>query len=234
MSGLFWILMAAIGGGLALLLLNHDAGSTFGVANDDFAQMVWLGAIGILIAAGLFRRGGTGGAGLRSAALWLLILLALVGGYQYRYELQDVASRLTAGLVPGSPLAVRDEDGRAAVMLQRSLGGHFEAEVSVNGEPISMLVDTGASATVLTARDAAQVGIDPESLSFTVPVATANGTARAARAVAEEIAVGEIKRRQVPLLVAQPDALDQSLLGMNFIGTLTGFDMRGDRLILRD
>ncbi|HEV7255544.1 MAG TPA: TIGR02281 family clan AA aspartic protease [Mesorhizobium sp.] len=234
MSRLFWVLMAVLGGGLSLLLLNNDAGSTFGVANDDFARMVFLGAIGLLIAAGLFRRGSMGGAGLRSAALWLLILLALVGGYQYRYELQDVASRLTAGLVPGSPLAFQDEDGRAAVMLQRGLAGHFEAQVTVNGEPVTMLVDTGASATVLTARDAARIGLDPESLSFTVPVATANGTARAARAVAEEIAVGEIVRRRVPLLVAQPDALDQSLLGMNFIGTLTGFDMRGDRLILRD
>jgi len=197
MSRLFWVLMAVIGGGLALLLLNHDSGTTFGIANDDFAQMIWLGAIGVVIAAGLFRRGATGGAGLRAAALWLLILLALVGGYQYRYELQDVASRLTAGLVPGSPLAIRDDDGRAAVMLQRSLGGHFEAEVVVNGEPVTMLVDTGASATVLTAADARRIGLDPESLSFTVPVATANGTARAARAVAEEISVGAITRRAV-------------------------------------
>jgi aspartyl protease family protein len=28
--------------------------------------------------------------------------------------------------------------------------------------------------------------------------------------------------------------LEQSLLGMNFIGTLAGFDVRGDRMILID
>ena len=29
-------------------------------------------------------------------------------------------------------------------------------------------------------------------------------------------------------------SLSQSLLGMNFIGSLSGFDVRGDRMILRD
>jgi aspartyl protease family protein len=38
----------------------------------------------------------------------------------------------------------------------------------------------------------------------------------------------------VPVLIAEPGRLETSLLGMNFIGTLSGFDMRGQRLILRD
>jgi aspartyl protease family protein len=38
----------------------------------------------------------------------------------------------------------------------------------------------------------------------------------------------------MPLLVAEDGRLGQSLLGMNFIGTLSGFDVRGDRLVLRD
>ena len=41
-------------------------------------------------------------------------------------------------------------------------------------------------------------------------------------------------RKNVPVLVAAAGPLDQSLLGMNFIGTLSGFDVRGDRMILRD
>ena len=36
------------------------------------------------------------------------------------------------------------------------------------------------------------------------------------------------------MLVAEGNGLDQTLLGMNFIGTLSGFDVRGDRMILRD
>ena len=36
--------------------------------------------------------------------MWMLIILVFVAGYQYRYELQDFANRVTVGLVPGSPL----------------------------------------------------------------------------------------------------------------------------------
>ena len=46
--------------------------------------------------------------------------------------------------------------------------------------------------------------------------------------------VGAIVRKNLPLLVAEDSRLGQSLLGMNFMGTLAGFDVRGDRLVLRD
>jgi aspartyl protease family protein len=38
----------------------------------------------------------------------------------------------------------------------------------------------------------------------------------------------------VPVFVAARGQLEQSLLGMNFIGTLSSFEIRGDRMILRD
>ncbi len=95
-------------------------------------------------------------------------------------------------------------------------------------------MDTGATTSVLTAADASRAGYDPRDLSFTIPVSTANGVANAARVVADEIVIGSISRKRLPLLVAEAGRLDQSLLGMNFIGSLSGFDVRGDRLILRD
>jgi aspartyl protease family protein len=231
---IFWVLMVILGGALVLLLVNNDAGTTFGMANDDFAQAAKLGAIAVLIAAGLVGRRIPMGEFTRNVALWLLAALVLVAGYQYRYELQDVASRVTAGLVPSSPVASFDTEGRATVMLDRALRGHFETTVRIDGKPVDVMIDTGASATVLTSADARHVGIDVDALSFTVPVSTANGTAQAARAVAGEITIGDITRHNVPMLVAQQGALGQSLLGMNFIGTLSGFDMRGGRLTLRD
>jgi len=41
-------------------------------------------------------------------------------------------------------------------------------------------------------------------------------------------------RKDMPVMVAAPGMLEQSLLGMNFINSLSGFDVRGDRMILRD
>jgi aspartyl protease family protein len=118
--------------------------------------------------------------------------------------------------------------------MEKRPNGHFEVRGSVDGAPVEFLVDTGATSTVLTAADARRAGLDPDGLSFSIPVATANGTARAAAARAEELMVGSIVRRNVTVMVAPDGSLQQSLLGMNFISTLSGFDMRGDRLVLRD
>lgn len=231
---LLWIVLAILGAGLLVLLISGDSGAPFGLPADDFAQLVYLGALGLVVAAGIVGSGIGLGSAARSIAIWLGILVALVGGYQYRYELQDIANRLTAGLVPGSPLSTADAEGRVSVALERLADGHFAVRAEVNGAATWMVVDTGATTTVLTTADAEAAGLDAAQLSFTVPIMTANGSARAARATTDEIRVGDISRRNLPVLVAQLGMLDRSLLGMNFISTLTGFDMRGDRLTLID
>ncbi len=234
MNRLFWIVMGMIGLGLVLLILNDSSGQTFGIANDDFSTLVWLAPLVLVIGTVVLRSGRPPGTLARQFGGWVVIVLVLIAGYQYRYELQDLASRVSAGLVPGSPLALGEEDGRATVTLQKALNGHFEARVLVNGTAIRAVVDTGASGTVLSAADARLIGLDLDALRYTVPVATANGVTNAAGARAEQIAIGGIVRDDMPILVAAPETLGQSLLGMSFISTLSGFDVRGDRMILRD
>ncbi len=234
MGRIFWIAVAILGGGLILLVINDSSGQVLGLDTGQFGSLVYLGALGALVASGIVASNRRFGDTARTLAVWLLVILVLMAGYQYRYELQDVASRVSGGLVPGSPLSIVDGDGHTTVTLQKRLDGHFQAELDVDGTPVSTIVDTGATSTVLTAEDAARAGFDPASLNFTIPVSTANGTAHAARVVAKTASVGRIERRNLPILVAEPGRLDQSLLGMNFVGTLTGFDVRGDRLILRD
>lgn len=234
MSRLFWIVMVVIGAGLILLMINDSAGSTFGVENYDFSRLIWLGAIAALIGAGLIRSGRPLGDMARNLGTWAVIALALIAGYQYRYELQDIASRVTAGFVPGSPLALGVEDGHATVTLDKADNGHFEARIMINGAPIRAVVDTGATSIVLTAEDAQAAGFNPAALNFTIPVSTANGMARAAAVKTDEVAIGGIVRKDMPVMIAAPGMLGQSLLGMDFIGSLSGFDVRGDRMTLRD
>ncbi|MBU0582490.1 MAG: TIGR02281 family clan AA aspartic protease [Alphaproteobacteria bacterium] len=234
MGRLFWIATAILGGGLILLVINDSSGQVLGMGTGQFGSLIYLGALGALVASGIVASSQRFGDTARMLAIWLLVILALMAGFQYRYELQDVANRVSGGLVPGSPLTAFDDEGRAVVTLQKRMDGHFEASLAVDGTPVSTIVDTGATSTVLTAADAARAGFDTAALNFTIPVSTANGTARAARVVAATASVGAIERRNLPILVAEPGQLDQSLLGMNFIGTLAGFDVRGDRLILRD
>lgn len=231
---ILWIGIGILAVGLILLVAFDGRGEVLGLSTDSFGRLIYLSALGAVLCTGILASGQRFGQTVRTLAVWLLIILALMVGYEYRYELQDVASRVTAGAVPPSPLSMTDDDGRAIVTLQKQVNGHFEANVSINGTTIRAMVDTGATTTVLTASDAAQVGFDPQALVFNIPVSTANGVANAARVVADEMAVGGIVRTNVPLLVAESGRLGQSLLGMNFIGTLSGFDVRGDRLVLRD
>lgn len=234
MGRFFWIVIAVMGAGLVALIATGDSGTLFGLDGDSFAQTLYLGLLGAVVAVGILGSGQRFGPMARTLAIWLVIIVALMVGYQYRYELQDVGSRLTAGLIPGSPLSIVGDDGRAAVMIDRMANGHFEIRASINGTSVSTVVDTGATTTVLSAADARRVGFEPDELSFTVPIMTANGPAQAAQIVIDEIRIGEISRTRMPALVAADGQLDRTLLGMNFIGSLSGFDMRGERLILRD
>ena len=229
-----WIVIAVIGAGLILLIVNDSSGQTLGLPNSSFASALFLGTWGAVLAVGILGSGMRIGDVARNLALWLFIILGFVSAYQYRYELQDVLSRITAGLVPGSPLSVGSGEDGIMVVLQKSSNGHFEARGSVNGTAVNMMVDTGASSTVLTPEDAARAGYDLGGLSYSIPISTANGNARAARLTVDDITIGSIVRRNMPVLVTEPGMLSQSLLGMNFIGTLSGFDVRGDRMTLRD
>ncbi len=234
MARSLWIGIAVVGGGLLLYLLVSNGSASLTETGDEVSRALYLGLWGAVLAAGILGSGLRLSYVARSLALWLVVILALVASYQYRYELQDVASRISAGLIPGSPLSITDSEGRQQVVLEKLANGHFGGRISVNGVGVDAIVDTGATTTVLTAADARRAGFDTADLSYTVPVATANGMARAAQVRVDALGVGRIVRNNVPVLVAEGQALGQSLLGMNFIGTLAGFDVRGDRMILRD
>jgi aspartyl protease family protein len=232
-SRLFFVLIAAIIATFALVWFNQDSGFTFGLSNDDFVQAM---SLVLLMAAIGFRALGGGNLGetARNLSIWGIIALGFVAGYQYRYELQDVASRVSLGLVPSRPQSVIDASGAKVVAIEKSASGHFEIDAAVNGADISFMIDTGASGIILTRQDAETAGIDPATLSYSVPVSTANGMALAAPARVGEIIVGDIVWRDMPVLISEQGRLDQSLLGMDFLNTLSGFSVERDRLTLRD
>ena len=86
---LFWVLIGVLGVAVVLLMLNNDAGQTFGVENYQFASLVFLGSIGLVFAVRLFGRGAPVGPLLRVAAIWLCLILALMVVYQVlaRYDM---------------------------------------------------------------------------------------------------------------------------------------------------
>ncbi len=183
-------------------------------------------ALAVIVAVGLYRYRFSHA--LRSAILWLLLASALALCYTYRTELRGVADQVLAEFLPGRAVT----KGRT-VQIARGSGGSFSVVGQVNGARINMVLDTGASAVVLTHEAARAAGLPLEVLKYSVTVDTANGLARAAPVTLDRVSIGGLTERSVPALVASPGALRTSLLGMSFLNRLESWEVRGDRLLLR-
>ncbi len=172
---------------------------------------------------------------IRYLLIWVAIGLALIAGYSYREEISEVASRVAGELSPaGATIAVSTtEDGERAVRVRRRMDGHFVVRANVNGQAMTLLVDTGATTVVLRPADAERVGIDTSNLNYTVPVRTANGTTYAAPARLRSLAVGPLEVTDVNALVAPAGSLNENLLGMSFLRRLRSYEFSKDYLTLR-
>lgn len=228
------LLLGILAVGLALLIFNHDSGQTLGFNNDDFGRLVALAALATLLSAAILRGQRRFGEAARLLAIWILIALGLVSAYIYRFDLQSFGDRVLSGLLPGRTMVVTDSAGQLELVLQKRIDGHFQADTMVDGQPVGMIIDTGASSVALTYEDAERVGLDPANLAYTLTVMTANGPALAAPVVLSEVAIGPIVRTNVRAMVAAEGRLDRSLLGMSFLSTLDSLQMRSDELRLRD
>lgn len=214
--------------GLALLI-SADAGSFFGMTQAQTAQLIPLLLLLIIFAGGVFSRRHRASELLGSVVLWIGIFAVAGLSYAYRDEITGIAGRVMGELQPG--VALVDADSGTATF-RRGLGGHFEIAATVNGHTTPMVFDTGATAVVLTLEDAREAGIDTNSLRFSIPVSTANGTGQAASVRLDRIEVGGIVRNDIRAFVADEGALDTSLLGMTFLETLSRYSVTSNSLEL--
>jgi aspartyl protease family protein len=130
----------------------------------------------------------------------------------------------------GSLATVHAGSGRR-VTLEADARGHFQTDATINGKAVPVLIDTGATSVALRHEDVGRLGLRPPMPSdFTVPIATANGTARAARVVLDEIRIGSVRVRKVEALVMPERMLATNLLGMSFIRRLSNVEMADDKL----
>lgn len=216
--------------GLALLI-SADVGSLVGLSQVQTAQIIPLLVILIIFAGGLFTRRRKATELLASVLLWVGIFGIAGVGYAFRDEISGIAGRVVGELQPG--VALVDAEQRTATF-RRGIGGHFELNATINGHTTPMIFDTGASAVVLTIADAEAAGIETETLRFTIPVSTANGTGRAARVRLDRLEVGGIVRDGVVAFVTEAEALQTSLLGMTFLETLSRYSVTQNSLELLD
>jgi aspartyl protease family protein len=141
-----------------------------------------------------------------------------------RPEKQPDMSGLRASARPSNTLASN------TIVYTANERGHVVLDAEVNGAPVRMLVDTGASLVALTPADARAAGINPASLAFSGHVQTANGAARMAPVILREIRIGQLSIYDVPASVLEH--LNVSLLGMSFLSRLQGYEMRDGKLTI--
>jgi len=180
---------------------------------------------------------------LKQALTWAGIFVAVLTFYAYRQEFMAMGFRVAGVTLPAVPMTASAVTGAAtgpaigpgagAVYLRSSTGGHFLADSAVNGTYVRFLVDTGASVVALNESDAQRLRFDLKKLDFNVPIDTANGRNFAARVVLDEVRIGSISRKNVPAVILR-ERMEQSLLGMSFLNSISSFEMGEGVLILRD
>jgi aspartyl protease family protein len=181
---------------------------------------------------------------LREAVSWGVVAIIGVAAFTHFESLKTGAERMF-----GLPTSTDIADARAGrsdapsvdvatigsvVEIEAERNGHFNTEADINGRPVEVMIDTGATMVALSYEDAERAGIFLSDSDFTRSVSTANGVARVAPVTLDRVSIGNITVRDVPAAVAEPGRLKTSLLGMTFLSRLSRFDMRSGRLVLQE
>jgi len=174
------------------------------------------------------------------ALRYLTVVLVLGTGFALLQESgwlkPTTAARAPQPSITGNPTQARSADAAGSdaweYVVEAEANGHFVIDATVNGVPITFLLDTGASDIVLTLDDARQLGFVPQNLEFSQRFQSANGVVRGAPVRLRELRIGQFSLYdQVASVNEAP--LSISLLGMRFLDQLSGYRVEDGRLILR-
>lgn len=118
------------------------------------------------------------------------------------------------------------------LVLEPDRWGQYYLTAEINGRDILFLVDTGASSVALTQEDADSIGYPVHQLEYSGTSWTANGTAKFAPVVLDEVTVDGNAVSNVRAVV-MGSSMQHSLLGMTFLQKLSSFEVKDNRLFLR-
>jgi len=181
------------------------------VTGNIMGSLIYNGLLLTFVGAGLWAHvSSSPSAALRHLATWAIIFGVLALGYSIW---------LTAGVLDGAKGFSVGE----SMSYRADQSGHYFVQADVNGTPVLFMVDTGATDVALTQKDAENIGIAMDQLSFTRPYKTANGTTYGARVMLATIDVGPIRVKNIAGAVLPEEGLSYSLLGMSFLKNLSGY-----------
>jgi len=196
-------------------------------SGDQALSVLYLVGVLVLVGSALMVRKVPIGQGLKMAAGWVLIFLAVF----IAFALKDDFVALGKRLLQEGRGEERIVQAGTSLRIRKSDDGHFWVTGRANGEAVRFLIDSGATTTSLSQDTARRLGarIDP---GLPVMVDTANGMVRAQPGRIEKLTVGTIERRDLAVQVS-PAFGDMNVLGMNFLSSLTSWGVQGQWLVLQ-
>jgi len=126
--------------------------------------------------------------------------------------------------------AVTRDDAPRPTVLEREDNGHFFTVADVNGEPIRMVVDTGATEIALTEEDARRIGVDFDPGQYEVVGTGASGAIRGQEVLLDDVVLDGKKVSGLHALVLE--GLTISLLGQNYLRHMD-VSIAGDTMTLK-
>ena len=155
------------------------------------------------------------------------LMLAVFGLAVMRFVRMDPSFDAALHAVGGPVQTVSGGETRIPL----SADGHYWITAKLNGTPLRLMVDTGATVTAISTDVAEAAGIEPDLLRPEARVETANGTVTAAPARIETLRFGSIAARDLDAIV-MPGADGPNVIGMNFLTRLKGWRVEDGVLIL--
>jgi aspartyl protease family protein len=104
-----------------------------------------------------------------------------------------------------------------SVQIRKNNKGMFAVTGHINDQPVSFLVDTGATVMALNAAHAKQLGLPLQKSDKRGVVNTAGGQAPAYSVNLRKVSVGSITLHNVEAVVIEGNPLPSALLGMSFL-----------------
>jgi aspartyl protease family protein len=172
----------------------------------------------------------------------LLFAVGAVGAAILAPSYFDVATSLSGPASGEAPAATAEEGASKPTErptsdyreteIEADPRGQYETDAYVNGMPVRMMIDTGATFVALSAATAARIGLVPgPGPKWTIK--TANGQSIASPVMLRAMSFGGLYMNDVEALILAPEAGDVNLIGASFLKRLVSVEQRDGMLILR-
>lgn len=129
---------------------------------------------------------------------------------------------------PNASLAGTSEGGQRKIVLKQNDWGHYIASGRINGQPVTFMLDTGATSVAIPQHLARELGLEPGPR---YQVSTANGLVEVRGTKIDKLELGNIVFHNVLAAINPGMSDDEILLGMSALKHVD-FSQSGNELTI--